>query len=155
MLRPYQFNKFKTSTDLHTYLDYLTKYLEVLEMSLNFKKRFLDNKLHLDISITDNKENVFSFLFKVVDSNSYTNFDKSIFDELIYYVESKELTLNIIREDNFLYLKLTRLNDFSDNLAHQMKNRRMEYAKRRERKRKHKQSYSELIESITLAQDLV
>ena len=48
MIRPLQFNKFNNSTLLYQYLDYLTPYLESLEIKLEQHKYFLNKKLHIN-----------------------------------------------------------------------------------------------------------
>lgn len=107
MIRPLQFNKFNNSTLLYQYLDYLTPYLESLEIKLEQHKYFLNKKLHINIKITDNQIVLFDEVIKATDINDYKAFDTNIYYDLDYYTISKELTLNHIRND--MIKKISRL----------------------------------------------
>ncbi|ACT51287.1 hypothetical protein [Methylovorus glucosotrophus] len=108
MITPYNFNKFNNSNLLFQYLEYLSNYLTKIEMTLQHKRFYLDKKLHVQVDILDNDNLLFQQSIKATDINDYKNFNTNLYYELDYYIISKELTLNHIRNDaiqNFTKLK--------------------------------------------------
>lgn len=107
MIRPYDYNTFTTQKHLIEYLEYLKGYLSNINLNVVSKKFYLDKKLHIEINIFDQEESLFNEVVKISDPDNYKQFDKNLFMDMDYYIISKELTLESMRNDKNYLLKFS------------------------------------------------